>query len=205
MSFSSYLAFAVALTVSGGCSTGGSNQGTPVDSGAVISQPVAVGAHTVFLAIDTSGSAKLRDEELFDYAKDTLERLPRGTKVFIYRFNRKTEEAHSGEVPRQANLVGELLKPIIAQKVSAQGTDMWALLNKIYGQAASDQISDFQLIICTDSGTDGMLEGDIRGAKGLVPKLRATGMRQPVTFCGVQTGQREVIRRIFSGTQLDFK
>lgn len=180
----------MAVAAISGCGSSGGGSG-------VSSDLPAGPAKTMIMAIDTSGSARSHHETMFNRAIQTIARLPRETRLVMYRFDASPAEVYDGEPMADEAEAGIKLKKELAWTSKTLGTDLASLVRQIDSRLAQLP-KPIALDFYTDCGSELMTKED----DAFVRRTVANWHEVDVKFIGVESGHRERLRSMFGSKEI---
>lgn len=155
--------------------------------------PASPSDPVLFLAIDTSGSAKEQNKEVFGRATDLVLEAPEGKPVYIYRFDSAPAEVFSEEPPATREDIAKVLNKLMDRSSTTTGTNLYLLFERME-KTLERSSREVRIVVFTDCGFEEMKDKDIEGVKKITKAWNSSDRIESLTFIGVKPGFREQLR-----------
>ncbi|MEO7454142.1 MAG: hypothetical protein ABIV13_05200 [Fimbriimonadales bacterium] len=150
-------------------------------------------AGTRIYAFDTSGSAKDAHEQYFNRGLHDLTSGDGRAHFVVYRFDVRPQEAYQGSSFGNDEEAAKMLKSTFDRSAGAKGTNLLKLFEEL-DKRLSGWSKPMSIRIYTDCGTELMTQSEFKQLKALTQKWVDGGVNPRVSFVGVDTGYREMLR-----------
>jgi hypothetical protein len=177
--------FVLIATLCSGCTSGAAEQQTGSSPSRIV------------LAIDTSGSAEKKRNELYKRASEDFFMTKDSDKIVVFRFDTDPAEIYSGETPASEEDAAKILKKVLPVSQSKPGTNLLKLVRQLDELGKVDALPLIAFVY-TDCGFEEMTNQELDECKELTANWAKASKQVEFRFIGVEDGYREKLRKLIA-------
>lgn len=149
----------------------------------------------VYIAVDTSESARPMHKQFFNQISEELSSLPMSAHVEVFRFDSRPAEVYSGQPTDTKEEATMMLKRVLEHHTETEGTNLAKLLNEIDNRIKNN--GDNRAVeVYTDCGIEKMTAAEKDQVRTLTKRWSDDPSFVKLSLIGVRDGFREELRKM---------